>query len=81
MRSATLAAPASAAPEEMPAKTPASETSRRVHSSDSAGPHDPLAVEQLVAAPLLVDGRDVAVVEVAQALDQLARRAARRRRP
>ncbi len=36
------------------------------------GPDDALAVEQLLAAPLLVDGRDVALVEVAQALDHLA---------
>ena len=39
-----------------------------------AGPHHPLAVEQLGAAPLLVDRRDVALVEVAQALDLLAQR-------
>ena len=39
-----------------------------------AGPHDALAVEQLGAAPLLVDRRDVALVEVAEALDPLAQR-------
>ena len=39
-----------------------------------AGPHDALAVEQLEAAPLLEHGRDVAVVEAAQALDLLTGR-------
>ncbi len=38
------------------------------------GTHDALAVEQLGAAPLLVDRRDVALVEVAQPLDPLAER-------
>ena len=37
-------------------------------------PHHGLAVEQLGAAEVLEDGRDVAVVEVAQPVDHLARR-------
>src|SRR5690606_12936795 len=38
------------------------------------GPDDALAVEQVGPAPLLVDGRDVALVQVPQALDPLAER-------
>ena len=71
---ATLAAPASAAPD-----GDAGEHAALVHQPTGpldrlAGPHDALAVEQLEAVPLLEHRRDVAVVEVAQPFDALAER-------
>ena len=68
---AHFTAPARAAPVEIPAKIPTS-VRRRVHSIDSRGRTTVLRFEQLGPAQLLEDGRDVAVVEVAQPVDHLA---------
>ena len=70
---AHLTAPASAAPVEMPAKIPTS-VSRRVHSIDSRGRTTVLRSSSSAPPEVLEDGRDVAVVEVAQPVDHLARR-------
>ena len=70
---AVRTAPARIAPDEIPAKMPTS-VSRRVHSMDSRGRDDALAVEELGPAVLDEDRRDVAVVEVAQSVDELAGR-------
>ncbi len=51
---------------------PHARPARRVPLDRLAGAHDALAVEQLGAAPLLVHRRDVALVEVPEALDHLA---------
>jgi hypothetical protein len=66
---AHLAAPAMAAPVEIPANTPTS-ASFRVQRIDCRG-DDGLAVEQLLAAELGEDGRDVAVVQVPQPVHHL----------
>ena len=70
---AVFAAPAKAAPDESPAKIPTS-ISRRVHSIDSRG--RTMLLPSRSSAPLFVDedGRDVAVVEVAEPVDHLAGR-------
>ena len=70
---AHLMAPARAAPVEIPAKIPTS-VSRRVHSIDSRGRTTVLRSNSSAPPELLEDGRDVAVVEVAQPVDHLPRR-------